>query len=344
MRTAQAVSGSRRAREPAAAGNGEQHKDRVAARLVAEVAAGALDLPLPGGGTTWARWEHLRDLAAEDLSLARLAEGHTDALAIVAELGGPAARPGDVWGVWAAHPPAATLTARASEGGWELHGAKPFCSGADVCTHALVSADVAGGERGLFAVGTAGAETLPGTWAAAGMAASDTLTVRFDGVPAEPVGGPGDYLRRPGFHHGGAGVAACWYGGALAVARPLADRAARQGADPHLLSAFGAVDRDLYVAESVLRRAAREIDEHPRDGDRAAVLAARVRAVVAEACASALRRTEEALGAGPLADDPVYARATADLAVYLRQHHANRDLAALGALAARPRRGDEDDS
>jgi len=337
------VGANTRARAPSADGQGERHRDRVAARLVAEVAAGGLDLPLPGGGDTWSRWERLRDLAGEDLSLARLAEGHTDALAILAELGGPAAGPGDVWGVWAAHPPGATLTARETGGGWRLYGAKPFCSGAGVCTHALVSADVAEGQRGLFAVGTSGATTLQGTWAAAGMEASATLTVRFDGAPAEPVGGPGDYLRRPGFHHGGAGVAACWYGGALSVARPLADRAARQGADPHLLSAFGAVDRDMYVAESVLRRAAREIDAHPRDGDRAALLTARVRAVVAGACAAALHRAEEALGAGPLAGDPVYARATADLAVYLRQYHADRDLAGLGALAARHREGDGDD-
>lgn len=329
--------------DPSTGGRDDPHRDRVAARLAAEAAAGRLDLPLPGGGATWSRWQRLRDLAREDLSLARLAEGHTDALAILADLGGPAPGPGDVWGVWAAHPPDATLTARESGGRWRLDGDKPFCSGAGVCTHALVSADVGGGERGLFAVGTAGTEPRAGTWASAGMAASDTLTVRFDGAPATPVGAPGDYLRRAGFHHGGAGVAACWYGGALAVARPLAARAAREGADAHVLTAFGAVDRDLYAAGSVLRRAAREIDAHPRDGDRAAVLAARVRAVVAHACAAVLSTAGEALGAGPLARDPGYARATADLAVYLRQHHADRDLAGLGALAARCGEGDGDD-
>ncbi|HUY52367.1 MAG TPA: hypothetical protein VMV92_42790 [Streptosporangiaceae bacterium] len=43
------------------------------------------------------------------------------------------------------------------------------------------------------------------------MAGSDTLDVDFDDIPAEPVG----YLERPGFAHGGVGVAACWYGGPL---------------------------------------------------------------------------------------------------------------------------------
>ncbi|GAB3721999.1 acyl-CoA dehydrogenase [Nocardiopsis nanhaiensis] len=313
----------------------------VADRLVEEVVSGGLDLPLPGSGATWSRWERLQTLAREDLSLARLAEGHTDALAILAELGGPAAGPGEVWGVWAAHPPAATLKAEQSGGRWTVHGAKPFCSGARVCTNALVSADVEEGERALFAVRTAGTDPQSGTWASAGMAASDTLTVRFAGQRAEPVGRPGDYVDRPGFHHGGAGVAACWYGGALAVARPLADRADGDGADPHLLAAFGEVDRDLYISETVLRRAAREIDENP--GARTAALAARVRAVVADTCARVLRRAGEALGAGPLAGDPSFARATADLAVYVRQHHGNRDLAALGVLAADRWRREADD-
>jgi hypothetical protein len=57
------------------------------------------------------------------------------------------------------------------------------------------------------------------------MAASDSPEVRFDGIRAVPVGGPGAYTGRPGFAHGGAGVAACWYGGARGVGaggfRPL---------------------------------------------------------------------------------------------------------------------------
>ncbi|MFB7664020.1 hypothetical protein ACFC1R_08735 [Kitasatospora sp. NPDC056138] len=49
-------------------------------------ARGELDLPLPGSGRTRTRWETLTRWAQWDLSLARLAEGHTDALAILAEL------------------------------------------------------------------------------------------------------------------------------------------------------------------------------------------------------------------------------------------------------------------
>ena len=54
-----------------------------------------------------------------------------------------------------------------------------------------------------------------------------------------------------------------------------------------------------------------------------------------------LTRTGRALGAGPLGHDEAHSRAVADLTVYLRQHHAERDLA--GSASSSPRaetRGD----
>jgi hypothetical protein len=53
---------------------------RVARAFAATVESGRLDLPLPGGGRTRQRWAAFADLAGEDLSLVRLAEGHADAV------------------------------------------------------------------------------------------------------------------------------------------------------------------------------------------------------------------------------------------------------------------------
>ena len=61
------------------------------------------------------------------------------------------------------------------------------------------------------------------------------------------------------------------------------------------------------------------------------MLAARVRAVVHNAAETCLRTVGHALGPGPLTGDDVHARRVADLTVYLRQHHGERDLAALGS-------------
>ncbi|MFQ3563012.1 acyl-CoA dehydrogenase [Streptomyces gramineus] len=306
--------------------------------VVGSLDAGTLEFPVPGSGRTAARLAALQTVAEEDLCLARLVEGHVDALAILAELGGPPARPGQRWGVWAAEPPGATLEASRDGDRWTLSGVKPYCSGARSCTHALVTARTAEGRR-LFAVTVdpGGCGPVEGTWQALGMAGSDTPDVRFDRVPGVAVGATDAYVRRPGFQHGGIGVAACWYGGAVAVAQTLR-RAAAQRSDPHADAHLGAVDIQLHAAAAVLRQAAAEIDEDPTDdtgGARARSL--RVRAFVESVCTEVLTRVGRATGAAPLCHDLRHARNVADLTVYLRQHHGERDLAELGALLARPR-------
>ncbi|MFD7881283.1 acyl-CoA dehydrogenase [Streptomyces bauhiniae] len=311
-------------------------------RYADALAAGTADCPLPGGGNTAGRFDALAGLAREDLSTARLAEGHLDAVAILAELDGEPVRAGEYWGVWAAEPPGSGLTATRTADGWVLDGVKQYCSGAHTCTHALVTARADDGRR-LFAVRTAdaarpdgpGCRPVPGTWQAVGMAGSDSPDVRFTAVPATPVGDVEAYLRRPGFHHGGVGVAACWYGGAQAVARVLFERAGRH-ADPFTDAQAGAVDLRLHTAGTALARAAEEIDADPLDkAGTAGLRALRVRALLAEVCAEVLDRVGRATGAGPLCHDERHARAVADLTVYVRQHHAERDLAALGALVCR---------
>src|ERR1700749_2520479 len=101
----------------------------VAKAFASAVGSGRLDLPLPGGGQTWERWASLAKLAGEDLSLARLCEGHTDALATLTELGDGPPREGSRWGVWAAQPPGPGLMASRTGGGWRLEGVKRYCSG-----------------------------------------------------------------------------------------------------------------------------------------------------------------------------------------------------------------------
>ncbi|WP_329042196.1 acyl-CoA/acyl-ACP dehydrogenase [Streptomyces sp. NBC_00178] len=301
---------------------------------VAAMESGRLHFPLPGNGSTADRFAALRAVAEDDLCLARLVEGHVDAVAILAELDGPSAESGSRWGVWAAEPPGEGLSAtRRPGGGWSVSGLKQYCSGAHSCTHALVTARAEEGRR-LFAVALSDAsyEPVEGTWRALGMAGSDTPDVRFHEAPAEPVGGVEDYVNRPGFQHGGIGVAACWLGGAHAVARPLHAAAAR-GNDPHTRAHLGAVDVDLHAAGLTLEAAATAIDSDPLDAKgEARLLSLRVRALIEAACRRALDHVGRATGAGPLCHDQRHARNVADLTVYIRQHHAERNLAELGTL------------
>ena len=60
----------------------DQVTPRVGRRFF-EVISSFGRLPLPGHGDTWERFSILASLGEEDLSLARLGEGHADALAIL---------------------------------------------------------------------------------------------------------------------------------------------------------------------------------------------------------------------------------------------------------------------
>jgi alkylation response protein AidB-like acyl-CoA dehydrogenase len=315
-------------------GEGAPGWQRAARAFTAAIESGRLDIPLPGSGATRQRWAAFADIAGEDLSLARLCEGHADAVAVLAELDGPPPHRGSRWGVWAANPPGPNVTASRRGGSWLLDGVKQYCSGARVCTNVLVTAAAADGPR-LFAVATEDLEPRAGSWPATGMAGSDTLDVGFPGIVAQPVGPPEAYTRRPGFSHGGVGVAACWYGGARAVAQALAGAAAKRDVGPHALAHLGAVDLGLRAVRAALRQAADEIDADPLDRRGEGPLRAlRIRALTEAVASDVLARTGRALGAGPLSHDEAHSRAVADLTVYLRQHHAERDLARLGELVA----------
>jgi alkylation response protein AidB-like acyl-CoA dehydrogenase len=302
------------------------------------LAAGELDLPLPGSGDTAHRWRRLAELAEIDVVAGRLAEAHADAVAILAELGGPDVKPDQLWGVWAAEPPDPVLHAAVTGNEVKLDGVKVWCSGAELCTHALVTARVDDDRNGLFAVDLSDphVEPLQSNWYNAGMAGSDTRSVEFHGAQAVAVGSQGHYLDRPGFWHGAIGVSACWLGGARAVAAPLYERASRGSADPHALAHLGAVDAAIAAADAMLESAARQVDTDPLDSEnRAELIARRTRAVVETAVEESITRSGRALGPGPLVTDAAHARRVADLTVYVRQSHAERDLAELGRLAGR---------
>lgn len=296
---------------------------------------GGATIPLPGGGDTGGRWQELTRLARQDVVVGRLLEAHADADAILAELTGDRVAPGEWWAVWAAEPPTPRLDAVRSAAGWDLGGAKAWCSGAGLCSHALVTAR-AQDEIHLFAVALDHPGVTPdlSTWHGAGMARSATGTVSFDHVPARLVGSRDDYIERAGFWHGAIGVAACWLGGAEAVADTLRGSARSRSLDAHALAHLGAADAALAGARWALQGAAAETDRAPRDLASARVRALRVRAVVESAATGVIDHVGRALGAAPLALDASHASAVADLSVYLRQSHAERDLAALGAALA----------
>ncbi|MGY4859190.1 acyl-CoA dehydrogenase [Cryobacterium sp. AP23] len=315
----------------------------------------AAALPQPGTGRTLELFDALATVAAADLTAARVLEAHTDALAILAQADAapvdatPAAvdagdahiaasRVQSAWGVFAAEAPGQRVSATRVDGGWRLDGGKPWCSLAGSLGRALVTAHTTpeGAEparRRLFEVDLTapGVTVQDGAWVATGLTQVPSGPVSFVAVPAVPVGADDWYLTRPGFSWGGVQVAACWWGGAVGIARRLRAAALEREPDQIMLAHLGAIDLALIGAGAALADAAAAIDNGDAVGEAGTLLAARVRGLVARSVDEVLGRVGHALGPAPLALDARHARRAADLTLYVRQHHAERDDAALGA-------------
>ena len=320
--------------------------DDAAACLRDLVGQGLDQLPLPGSGHTLERWRALAAVAEHDLSLAKLYEGHTDALAILAELGGASQRrlPGDetVWGVWASEAPGGRVsfppTTPAADGAVLLNGVKHWCSGARGASHALLTVWPVDASQSNNApqlawlpINQPGVHAIADAWKAVGMHASASLQVQLTGARAWLVGSPGQYLSRPGFWQGGAGVAACWYGGTMTLATTLYRAVAQRpehSRSPFLLAAAGKVAVTMRAMALMLQGAARWIDAHPHADASDIALGARLAA--AAGATEVLEEVAAALGATPFCTDAAFARAAADLPVFIRQSHGDRDYAALG--------------
>jgi len=306
--------------------------------LQALVQEGLDQLPLPANGQTLERWQSLACVAGHDLGLCKLYEGHTDALAIMAELAAPSPPPASTWGMWAAEPPQARVSVhhKGSRRAGEtvvLDGRKAWCSGAAVLSHALITTwdDQNCQQLVAVALDQPGVKVTRDGWRAVGMGATGSVEVLFEHALGYLVGAPDSYLSRAGFWQGGIGIAACWYGAAQSLGQNLLLQC-NKTAEPHALAHLGAVDTALYYAASVLRSSASIIDHAPTAD--AELLARRSRAAVEQATEQVILHVGRALGAGPYCKDPHFARLIADLPVFLRQSHAERDLAALGRLTS----------
>jgi alkylation response protein AidB-like acyl-CoA dehydrogenase len=293
---------------------------------------------LPRGGCTLERWQLLATLGAADLTAARIVEPHLDALAILAEAGcGDLHADGRTWGVYAAQGAGPQLLATQNGGTWRLDGEKPWCSLADNLSHALITARF-DDDAGLFAIDLRhpGVTSSGPPWTSLGLPQVPSRRLSLAGVPALPVGGPGWYVQRPGFFWGGAGVAAVWQGAATSLARRLLQHCRSRKPDQIALWHLGRADQALWAARSVFQSAAAIADRlegtDEEASHEAALAAGRARATAVGAVETVLSVTAHGMGPEPLAFEPAHAQRVADLELYVRQDHAERSVAAHGAM------------
>ncbi len=298
------------------------------------IGAGQADLPRPGAGHTAWRHRAIADVARRHpVSVARLFEAHTDAVAILAEAGRDPI-PGAIYGVWAS---AGAVAYSLSSGFGVLTGTMPYASGLGICDRALVTASSDNGDRWLtetVATPSATLETSTTRWATPAMASTVTGEVDFRGQPvSDAVGTPGFYLDRVGFWHGACGPAAAWAGAALGL---LDHAETAMDDDPHRRAHLGAMRALGWSMEGALDQAGHQIDADPDNAAAAQYRARALRRVVERSCWEIIDRFGSALGPRPFTTDSAIAARVSDLHLYLRQDHAERDLRILGDLPAPP--------
>ena len=298
----------------------------------------ALNAAADAGGPVWtgpleALVAALSEVGRVDLCLARLVEGHADALRILDEAG---ATPGEgVYGVWASRSAGTGLRVRQSADGWTLEGELRFASGTGLIDRCLVSASVDAEHHLLFDVGldahADGIDADESSWSTVAMDASRSLTVRVATRirRVDQVGDRDFYLSRPGFAVGGLGVAAVWAGGARQVADAVADGLRRFTPTPHQHRRLGLMAQAVWTAHLAVSSTARALpslspNTVPRE-------IARARTAVVLGCDTVLEQAPLVVGPGGLSANARLVRALADLAIYVRQHHLDAETTKSGA-------------
>lgn len=288
-------------------------------------------LPDPGSGRTAARHRSLIDVARRvPVGVARLVEAHCDAVSILHEAG-IRPRPETVYGVWAsASPDDPVLTDRV------LSGSKRFCSGLGIVDRALVTVSTPSGGELLVDINVRTGPRVAhrvDAWSTPALAETmtgDTTFVQVDVTSDAIVGGDRWYLTRPGFWHGAMGPAACWAGATLGIIDVARDT---ETDDHHRLAQVGAMEAAAWTLPAIFERAGDQIDAAPKDRDAAEHRARAVRHTTERLCSDVLDRFSRAMGPRPFVECPELSRRFADTHLYLRQHHGERELEALAAVA-----------
>lgn len=288
-------------------------------------------MPLPGRGRTADRHMRLFDIARHHpLSVARLFEAHTDAVAILCEAD-HRPEPGCLYAVWASSGPNDGVALSSTAETATVSGTKGFCSGTGIVDRALITAidrdhslvmvDIDARPGASLHFDTTGWHTETLSETATGQARLDRHSVR------RPILGDVDrwYLDRPGFWYGACGPAACWAGGAAG----LVDAAEQMvDSDPHRQADLGAMRAARWAMESSLTVAGDQIDhDDGRSGQRVALS---LRHTIERLATEVLDRFGQAFGPRPFVADAALGQRWYDTHLYLRQHHGARDLEALG--------------
>ncbi len=316
-------------------------------------ARGLLSAPLPrdlGGlgigsepGAMHTLLRVLSVLGWGNLSLARLYEGHVNALLLVTTFGTSEQRrqtavdasQGEIFAVWNTEAADGVSLESAGGGRYTLRGSKSFASGAGSVTRPLVTGRLPDGgwQMILPRLGDADRQRIDTSWwRPLGMHASASHRLDLQNLevgPLELLGAPGDYYRQPWFSGGAIRFAAAQLGGAAALldAAVSALRQAGRTDDALQQARLGEAAVAVASGEQWLAWAAKRADvsalggtQDPHVSNEEMVAAANMtRTAIERVCLHVLDLVERSVGARGLLRPHPIERIGRDLTLYLRQ-------------------------
>ncbi len=310
---------------------------------------GALIGSLPQSMNASASWSDapraladvLRALGRASLPVGRLFEGHVNAAQLIGIYGSAALQErtvasvakGALLGVWGADGDTPVRAKRCGNG-YELSGAKSFCSGLGIVRTALVSAAMDGGTQ-LFAVDVADdARANPASWRVSGMRATGSGDYDFAGmiVPADAaVGGLDDYFVEPWFLGGMYRMCAVQVGGIEALQAAIIAQVQRRRATGDTIQQMriGQIAAQALMARAVTDKLAGAIADD--DAEAIALQAVLTRDAVETCATNSLVMVERSGGTAAHREGSDLDRIRRDLGLYLRQAAVDARLVQAGA-------------
>lgn len=273
----------------------------------------------------------LRLLGAGDLSMARLFEGHVNAVSLVCRYGSPgqisglaeSVAAGALSAVWGADDSTGLKLVQDASGA-RLEGRKILASGAGFITRPLVTA---GGPEGqllcLLSLPRSHPVDLTG-WQAQGMRSTATGSVDFSGIALASdtlVGAPGDFMRQPYFSGGAWRFCAAQLGAMERLVDLFRDHlvARKRGQDPYQLERLAQCATAARTARFWIEEAARRLALEEHDPSGVVAFANLTRMVTERAALDVMETVQRGVGLGAFIRPHPIERIGRDLATYLRQ-------------------------
>lgn len=321
---------------------------RTKGRLASAWIANATSVKYAGAPPSLFR--QLVALGRQDLSSARLYEGHVNALQLVQRFGTPAqcarafgiADQGGLLGVWGADAPGDPALIR----GARIGGAKVFASGSDILSLAIVAAKDADKRTQLFLMDMEQHRdrTDERWWRAVGMRATKSGALELADIELAPedfLGEPGQYETQPFFGAGAIRFVSAQLGGLLAVWDATRQHLVSTGrhVDPVQAGRLGSMAADIEAAHHHVAQAyakvAPAIDWAGKGGNSGDALVADAARVALEDVASrCLALAGKAVGCAGWMETHPLCQAVQDLSVYLCQPAPDAARARVGIAAA----------